>query len=131
MSHAASISHTSDDSDPENRRGGHSTRFEHLQHAIEHAAYLLPSQGPITVFVHHNTLHAFEDLPFEEGLREGVKTHGCEVFLSEEHYRGYSTQPASAHSIRSSSRYGYWAWPMRNRKRIFRPRCKRCRAGLA
>ncbi|MDA1056017.1 MAG: DUF2309 domain-containing protein, partial [Planctomycetota bacterium] len=38
-------------------------------------------------FVHHNTLHAFEDLPFEEGLREGLKTHGCETFLPEDHYR--------------------------------------------
>ena len=61
--------------------------LEHLQHVIEHAAHLLPTQGPITVFVHHNTLHAFEDLPFEEGLRAGLKTFGCQPFLSEDHYR--------------------------------------------
>ncbi len=67
--------------------GGSAARLKHLQHAIEHAAHLLPSQGPITVFVHHNTLHAFEELPFEEGLREGQKTLGCEPFLTEEHYR--------------------------------------------
>jgi len=66
---------------------GRTPLLEHLQHAIEHAAHLLPSQGPITVFVHHNTLHAFEDLSFEEGLREGQKTHGCEPFMPEEYYR--------------------------------------------
>src|SRR5262245_22960346 len=32
-----------------------------LEHPIDHAAHLLPAQGPINVFIHHNTLHAFED----------------------------------------------------------------------
>jgi len=64
-------------------------RLRQLAHSIEHAAHLLPSQGPITVFVHHNTLHAFEDLPFEEGLREGVRILGCEPFLTEDQYREY------------------------------------------
>ncbi len=86
MSHVRSLAYTADDSETEGQ-GGCPTRLEHLQHSIAHAAHLLPSQGPITVFVHHNTLHAFEDLTFEEGLREGVKTHGCETFLPEEHYR--------------------------------------------
>ncbi|MDA1053740.1 MAG: Na-translocating system protein MpsB [Planctomycetota bacterium] len=75
MSHATPLVQESDDPETESH-GGHPPRFEHLQHTIDHAAHLLPSQGPITVFVHHNTLHAFEDLPFEEGLREGLKTHG-------------------------------------------------------
>jgi uncharacterized protein YbcC (UPF0753/DUF2309 family) len=72
---------------PSEPAGGRASRLERLQHSIEHAAHLLPSQGPITVFVHHNTLHAFEDLPFEEGLRKGFETLGCEPFLPEEHYR--------------------------------------------
>ena len=85
MSQASTIHETFD---PEtDSHGGPTSRLAHLQHAIEHAAHLLPAQGPITVFVHHNTLHAFEDLPFEEGLREGRKTLGCEPFLPEEHYR--------------------------------------------
>ena len=58
-----------------------------LQHLIEHAAHLLPSQGPISVFVHHNTLHAFEDLPFEEAMRVGGRVYGCETYLPEERYR--------------------------------------------
>lgn len=54
---------------------------------IDHAAHLLPSQGPITVFVHHNTLHAFEDLPFEQALQKGLELYQCEPYLSEERYR--------------------------------------------
>ncbi len=73
--------------DETEHHGGLPTRLEQLQHSIEHAAHLLPSQGPITVFVHHNTLHAFEHLPFEEGLRQGLQTLGCEPFLPEDHYR--------------------------------------------
>ncbi len=39
---------------------GHS-EFSSIEHAIDHASHLLPSQGPIAVFVHHNTLHALEE----------------------------------------------------------------------
>ncbi len=67
--------------------GGQSARLQHLHHLIEQAAHLLPSQGPITTFVHHNTLHAFEHLPFEEGLRSGYTTFGFDLFLPEDHYR--------------------------------------------
>src|SRR5687768_34409 len=59
----------------------------HLRHEIEHAAHLLPAQGPITVFIHHNTLHAFEDLTFAEAVEKGAKTFGCQPYLSEDRYR--------------------------------------------
>lgn len=58
-----------------------------LQAAFEHATHLLPSQGPISVFVHHNTLHAFEELPFEEAVLEGGRCYDCEPWLSEDRYR--------------------------------------------
>lgn len=61
--------------------------LEALGHAIEKAVHLLPAQGPITVFIHHNTLHAFEDLPFDEGIVRGAKVLGCEPYLPESHYR--------------------------------------------
>ncbi len=54
---------------------------------IRHAAHLLPAQGPIGVFIHHNTLHAFEHLRFEEAVRAGARVFGCEPFLSEDRYR--------------------------------------------
>src|SRR5947209_1946379 len=61
--------------------------MERLRHVIAHAAHLLPAQGPITVFIHHNTLHAFEDLPFTEAVTKGGKVFGCQPFLAEARYR--------------------------------------------
>lgn len=58
-----------------------------LRHAIEHAAHLLPSQGPIDVFVHHNTLHAFEEEPFEKAVVSAGTLYGCEPYLLEAEYR--------------------------------------------
>ena len=61
--------------------------LDRLRRVIEHAAHLLPAQGPITAFVHHNTLHAFEDLPFEQAVVQGGETFGCHPFLPEHRYR--------------------------------------------
>ncbi len=61
--------------------------FAKIQHIVEHAAHLLPAQGPIDVFVHHNTLHAFEDLRFDQAVMKGHEVYGCEPYLSEERYR--------------------------------------------
>ncbi|MBI1311443.1 DUF2309 family protein [bacterium] len=58
-----------------------------LRHGIEHAAHLLPAQGPIEVFVHHNTLHAFEDLSFHEAVKEGLRIYGAQPYLPEVRYR--------------------------------------------
>lgn len=46
-------------------RGPH----ELLEHVLEPAAHLLPEQAPLEMFVHHNTLHALQYLPFHEALR--------------------------------------------------------------
>ncbi len=57
-----------------------------LRRVIEHAAHLLPAQGPITAFIHHNTLHAFEDLPFDKAVSHGARSFGCHPFLTEQQY---------------------------------------------
>jgi uncharacterized protein YbcC (UPF0753/DUF2309 family) len=60
---------------------------EELQHIIDHAAHYLPSQGPLTVFVHHNTIHAFEDRPFPLAVKLALQVYGCQPYLSEDRYR--------------------------------------------
>ncbi len=59
------------------------SRLDRLLRAVEHAAHLLPQQGPIGVFVHHNTLHAFEHLPFEKAVIEASHLFGAEPYMSE------------------------------------------------
>src|SRR6201995_4648269 len=80
---ATTASHevTSDDQGREN------PRLDRLRQVIEHASHLLPAQGPITVFIHHNTLHAFEDLPFDEAVKQGARVFGCHPYLTEDRYR--------------------------------------------
>jgi len=54
---------------------------------IEHAAHFLPAQKPITAFVHHNTLHALEHLPFNQAVQEGARIYGAHPYLPEELFR--------------------------------------------
>jgi uncharacterized protein YbcC (UPF0753/DUF2309 family) len=54
---------------------------------VDHAAHLLPAQGPIGVFVHHNTLHAFEHLPFEQAVIVAWHLFDAEPYMSEAAYR--------------------------------------------
>lgn len=58
-----------------------------LQRALTQASHLLPSQGPIGVFVHHNPLHAYEHLPFDDALRSASELLGFETYLEEAEYQ--------------------------------------------
>ena len=58
-----------------------------LTGVIDRLAHLLPAQGPISIFIHHNTLHAFEHLPFEEAVVRAGEQLRCEPFLPESRYR--------------------------------------------
>jgi uncharacterized protein YbcC (UPF0753/DUF2309 family) len=58
-----------------------------LARLIDRLSHLLPAQGPISIFIHHNTLHALEHLPFEEAVEQAAVRLGCEPYLPESRYR--------------------------------------------
>ncbi len=58
-----------------------------LKEAIAHAAHVLPDQGPIGVFIHHNTLHAFQNEPFDHALAHAKAMLDVECYLLEDDYR--------------------------------------------
>ncbi len=55
-----------------------------LEEILAEVAPLLPEQAPLHAFVHHNPLHAFEHLPFEEATVTAARLFGTEPFQTEE-----------------------------------------------
>ena len=56
----------------------------HVLHVLEH---YLPSQAPLKDFIHHNTLHAFQDLPFHQGLQAAQELFGYQTYAPLSFYR--------------------------------------------
>ncbi|PTQ81932.1 hypothetical protein C8R21_107113 [Nitrosospira multiformis] len=57
---------------------------EEVIHDLQH---YLPSQAPLKDFIHHNTLHAFQNYPFHEGTRRAKKIFGYFPSLQLREYR--------------------------------------------
>ena len=57
----------------------------HVLHELRH---YLPAQAPLKDFIHHNTLHAFQSLPFFGALRQASALFGYRVMLSLQEFRG-------------------------------------------
>jgi uncharacterized protein len=58
-----------------------------LLRTLDRLAHLLPAQGPISIFIHHNTLHAFEHLSFEDAVEHAAMRLAREPYLAESRYR--------------------------------------------
>ena len=56
----------------------------HVLHELKH---YLPAQAPLKDFIHHNTLHAFQQYKFYDGLRNASEMLGYKVSLSLKEYR--------------------------------------------
>lgn len=64
----------------------HSSTFD--EHALLHRVkHYLPAQAPLKDFIHHNTLHAFQRMPFHEAVRSASSILGYRVSLSLKEFR--------------------------------------------
>ncbi|MEE9343957.1 MAG: DUF2309 domain-containing protein [Gammaproteobacteria bacterium] len=68
-------------------QSSHEDLFKRLQQAIKQMEQVLPGQASIKDFVHHNTLHGFEHLPFQEAVEKACKITGNHGYLPEKQCR--------------------------------------------
>jgi hypothetical protein len=57
------------------------------QHVIHELKHFLPAQAPLMDFVHHNTLHAFQNLAFHDALATAHVKLGYQVYFPLETFR--------------------------------------------
>ncbi|MBL7787331.1 MAG: DUF2309 domain-containing protein [Chitinophagales bacterium] len=62
----------------------HAFNEHHVLHELKH---FLPSQTPLKDFIHHNSLHAFQEMPFYEAIFKARKIFGIHVTFSMNDYR--------------------------------------------
>lgn len=58
-----------------------------LQHALHALHHYLPSQTPLKDFIHHNPLHAMQDMKFYDAIFKASTVFGYQVTLELEDYR--------------------------------------------
>lgn len=58
-----------------------------LSKILKELKHYLPEQAPLKDFIHHNTLHSFQEYPFFEGTQRANEIFGYRVSLSLDEYR--------------------------------------------
>ncbi|NJM25266.1 MAG: DUF2309 domain-containing protein [Bacteroidia bacterium] len=56
-------------------------------HAIKELKHYLPAQASLKDFIHHNSLHAFQNLPFHEAAQTATELFGYKTRLTLKEYR--------------------------------------------
>ncbi|MBI1838098.1 MAG: DUF2309 domain-containing protein [Flavobacteriia bacterium] len=90
-----------------------------IDETIHRLKHYLPAQAPLKDFIHHNTLHAFQNLKFQEGLEKASETFGYKVYLSLKEYRaiyekGLVNKEVFNHVIsRKTDKYSMEEWTNR------------------
>lgn len=59
---------------------------------IKELKHYLPAQSPLKDFIHHNTLHAFQDMSFHHAMQQASEMFGYKVYLQLEEYRALYKQ---------------------------------------
>jgi hypothetical protein len=65
----------------------HTNKNFDLKEALHELKHYLPAQAALKDFVHHNTLHAFQHLKFDDALRNASKIFGYKTYLSLKEFR--------------------------------------------
>jgi uncharacterized protein YbcC (UPF0753/DUF2309 family) len=85
------MKHLIEDPDAQDPENTHHSTFDisSCLHALKH---YLPAQAPLKDFVHHNTLHAFQNLKFDEALNRASMMFGSRTFMSLKKFRALYDQ---------------------------------------
>ncbi|MBL7911923.1 MAG: DUF2309 domain-containing protein [Bacteroidia bacterium] len=67
--------------------GTHNSSSFNEHDALHELRHFLPAQAPLKDFIHHNTLHAFQNLKWDKALIRAEKMFGYKVSLSLDEYR--------------------------------------------
>ncbi len=86
----------------------HHTGTFNEKEVLHHLKHFLPSQSPLKDFIHHNTLHAFQDKDFHSGLLTSSAIFGYKPYLQIDEYRALHMQgKISSEALRIS--WNKWA----------------------
>ena len=93
------------------------------QHMLHQLAHYLPAQAPLKDFVHHNTLHGFQHLKFEDAIRTARTIFGYKTSLSIKEFRLLYEEGRISESTliglivkeKGEDNLGYWLNTLKNK----------------